>query len=353
MPGQSRQQTTPSSAVGPATTAPQVATPQAGGARALRVNEAMQEQLRASQAPGRLTWQGALGESVGGRLYDALSAQLTDDRLLGHANRAVTAATAALRAQLQGQALSDQEAAALFVAHLDTAMRQIAQNAVVQSGLFGEVRELADANPYGVALAAAAGAVAYVLSNQDLPLIEARLGLGGGHSLVGGVDPGRTMSLALEQVRVGYRYEGDGLAASLNVDRFRDGMAADGRIQYSPTPESQLALSGSHSDRGGVQRSRVDLSYMNRDLAANLGVERNVGGQGPSQTVGASISSRGGPGELNRSLSGTYRSDGSYEAAAGIGRTRENERWSVEAFGGRDAGGRENVGVRAMYRLRF
>ncbi len=350
MPSQSRQQTTTAVSTG----GPQAGAPAPAGKQALVGNEAVQEQLRVRQSPGKLTWQAALGESVGGKLYDALSEQLTDDRLLEHANGAVESALSALKGALAGNVKpTEQEAANLFVEHLDGALRKIAQDAVVNSGLSGEIRDLADANPYAVALAAAAGAVAYVLSNQDLPLIEAKLGLGGGHSLVGGVDPGRTMSLALEQVRVGYRYQGDRLAASLNVDRFQDGHAIDGRVQYNPNPDSQLALAGSHSDRAGVRRSKLDLTYMNRDLAATLGVERNVGGENPGQSIGASLSSRGGPDQLQRSLSGTWRDDGSWEAAAGIGKSDEDSSWSVEAFGGRDRNGNEEAGIRAMYKLRF
>jgi hypothetical protein len=39
--------------------------------------------------------------------------------------------------------------------------------------------------------------------------------------------------------------------------------------------------------------------------------------------------------------------------SAGVGQTRNNESWSVEAFAGRDAMGNEDRGVRAIYRLRF
>lgn len=345
--GQVRQSTTQT------TGAPEVAPSAPQSTTALQGNSAAQDRLRERQSPGKLTWQGALGESLGGKLYEALATQLTDDRLMGHANRAVESAMNALKAQLAGQPLSDQEAAALFVDHLDATLRQVANTVVVQSGLSGEIRDFADANPYAIALAALAGAAAYVLSNQDLPLLEAKLGLGGGHKLVGGVDPGRTMKLALEQVRVGYRYDGNRIAAELNYDRFQDGWGANGRVQYTANPETQMALSGSHTDRNGHQRSRLDLTYMNRDLAANLGIERNEGREGNNAAIGASLSSRGGPNELNRSLSGTWRNDGSWEAAAGIGRTRQNESWSVEAFGGRDASGNENVGIRALYKLRF
>lgn len=57
--------------------------------------------------------------------------------------------------------------------------------------------------------------------------------------------------------------------------------------------------------------------------------------------------------ELQRTLSGTWRSDGSWETAAGVGQSSKDKSWSVEAFGGRDGQGREDYGVRALFRLRF
>lgn len=315
-------------------------------------NAFLQEQLQRSGSPGRLSWQGALGDTLGGKLYDALAAQLTDEKLLGHANRAVESALAALKGKLDGQGgTNDQEAAALLLAELDKALRQIAADAVVKSGLADGVRDVVDANPYAVALAAAAGAVAYVLSNQDLPLLESKLGLGGGHALVGGIDPGRTMALAIEQVRVGYRFDGDRVAAWLSGDRFQDGWGAEGGVRYTAGPDTQASLTGSHSDRDGVTRSRVDLTYVDPTVAANAWWQQDGSQTGRSQAVGASVSTRGD--ELQRTLSGTWRSDGSWETAAGVGQSSKDKSWSVEAFGGRDGQGREDYGVRALFRLRF
>jgi hypothetical protein len=239
------------------------------------------------------------------------------------------------------------------MAEIDKALRGIAQDAVVNSGLAEGIRDFADVHPYEIALAAAAGAVAYVLSNQDLPLLEAKLGLGGGHSLVAGIDPGRTMSLALEQVRVGYRYRGDHVAAHLTADKFRDGYAVDGGVNYSPSAGTDLGLSGSHSDRDGKQRTRLDLSYHDPSLAANLGFQRDVTQGRSMDSVTAGVRNQPAPGELDRHASATWRNDGSWEAAAGVSKTDRDSSFSVEGFAGRDAAGNQDVGIRALYKLRF
>lgn len=321
--------------------------PQSAGAG----NAATLAQLR---SPGQLTWEKALGEKVGGRLYEALAAQLTDEKLVGHAHSAVDQAVAALKSAMAGQgSMTDEQAAALFVAEIDKALKQIAQDAVVKSGLSDGIRDFADANPYAIALAAAAGAVAYVLSNQDLPLLEGKLGLGGGHALVGGVDAGRTLSLALEQVRVGYRYDGDKVAARLLFDRYQDGYSAEGRVDYRVGAGTSVGVQGTHSDRAGEKKSRLDLTWTDPTMAASLGLESSVADGLSRQGVGGTVSSRGRSDELQRRLSGQWWSDGSWEAAAGVGRTEKNSSWSVEAFGGQDASGRENYGVRALFRLTF
>lgn len=351
MPAQAQQK---SPAAGTAVAAPESSSGTALEPQARFGNEFLKDRLQQRQSAGKLTWQGALGETLGGKLYDALSAQLTDEALLKHAKSAVDSALGALKGQLAGQVdATEQEAAALLLKELDKALQSIARDAVVGSGLSDGIRDVVDAHPYEIALAAAAGAVAYVLSNQDLPLLESKLGLGGGHALVGGIDPGRTMSLALEQVRVGYRYQGDKVAAHLVGDRFQDGWGAEGGIQYKPDAGTTLGLEGKHSDRDGKQKSRLDLTYVDPDVAARAWWEKSKGGDGARQAIGASAASRGGPGELQRHVSGTYRSDGSWEAAAGIGRTEKDASWSVEAFGGRDAKGNEDMGIRALYKLRF
>ena len=313
-------------------------------------NAYLQEQLKSRQSPGALTWKAALGEKLGGKLYGALSAQLTDEKLSGHAAKAVDAALAQVRKALEGQVKpSEEEAVQLFLAEIDKQVTGLATEAVTASGLSQGIRDYADVHPYEIALAAIAGAVAYVASNQDLPLLEAKLGLGGDHSLVGGIDPGRTMKLAVEQLRVGYRYQGDHVAAYLNADKFQNGYGIAGGAQYT-NGDRQMGISGSHTERDGKRTSRLDLSYQDADMQAGLGLQ---GSTGNPSSVTASIADRPQPGQLQRSLRGPYRDDGSWEAAAGIGQQKKSSGWQVEAFAGEDARGNRDSGVRALFKLSF
>ncbi|MCK6506226.1 hypothetical protein L6R53_23115 [Myxococcota bacterium] len=308
------------------------------------------------QQGGAMTWSAAMGDFLGPKLYEALAPQLTDEKLVGHAQSAVSGATGRLRSYLQANVqANEQEAANLFVTALDGELRRVAQGLVVDSGLSEGLRDWVDENPLTVATAALAGAVAYVMSNQDLPLVDTSRSLGGGHSVVAGIDPGRTLDLALEQVRVGYRYQSAGTKAELMGDYF----GADGGYQLQGTLQQQLAggalLTGSalHSERSGTTRDRLDVGYSSSALAANAYYERMRGQAGDLSTVGGRISNVAEPDQLQAYLRGEARSDGSYEAAGGLSRKVDNWGWGVEGFANRNAMGQSDQGVRAMFQMRF
>lgn len=347
MPVSSQQQgTTPA----PPTTGPS-ATPAAPVQQA-EGNDAVQQRMSAS--PGRLNWTAALGETLGGRLYDALAPQLTDDRLLGHANRLVDQALESVRGYLQGSVTpSDEDLVAAIMRELDPAMRAVARQAVVDSGLTDEIRDAVDDNPELVALAAVAGAVAYVLSNQDIPLLEQRLGLGGGHSLLVGVDPGRTLALALEQVRVGYVFNGDRLAARLTADVFQDGWSAAAEATAQLGEGESVTVSGSHTDRAGQQTSQADLRYQNPDLTAGVGWQYSQGTDRPGHSLTGSVTQRGQAGDILGRVSGNWHDDGAWNVGAGVQQQRGAMSWGAEVYGGQAIGGATDAGVRATFQLRF
>lgn len=312
-------------------------------------NSFVQDQVKKSS--GKLSWERALGESLGGKLYDALAPQLTDDKLLDHARSAVTSALSSLKGKLEGQVqANEQEAFALFMTELDRQLNGVAKQVVVQSGLSDGVRGFVDDNPYAVVLAALGGAVAYVLSNQDLPLFEKELKVSGPHSVFGGVDIGRTMDLALEQVRVGYRYTGKQVKGEVSADKYQDGWGAQGKLSYQPDATSGMSISGSHTDRSGVQTSKVDLDYFNPDLSANAWWKKQTGGDAPGQQIGASVQTQGTG--IQKRASGQWNSDGSWNVGAGLtGKIDKNGSWFSEIYGGETAGGQKDVGVRAGLRI--
>lgn len=341
---------------GPSTSTPTTTTAKASGDSAQDTvgNQAVKDELGSQVSPGRLSYQQALGGMVGNKLYDALEKELTDDKLVKHATGAVDSAMKSLEAYFKDNtAPNEHEAAARFVAALDGELKRIAEQAVRTSGAADAMLDWAGENPYLLATAAVAGAAAYILSNQDIPLIEKRVGLGGGHALLAGVDIGRTMDLALEQVRVGYRYSQGGTLGEIKGDYFKDGgWQVQGAFQQALDPGEQVRLSGLHVDRPGEQRSRMDLSYTNPNMAASAYWERMYG-ENRLDAYGGSLSTVAKPGEMNAYVRGEYRTDGSYTGAAGVSQQNKDHGWSVEGFAERNAAGQSDAGVRAMFNWRF
>ena len=312
-------------------------------------NAAVQQQL----SVGQLTWRGAMGEYLGDKLYNAISDKLNDAELISVAQKAVGSATGKLGDYLKGQVdASEQDAAAMFVKALDGEVKRIAGNAVT-GGLGDALRGFVDDNPYVIASAAVAGAAAYVMTNQDLPLIKQTLKLGGGHSLEAGIDPGRTLDLALEQVRVGYRYSNGGTQASVVGDAFvkEGGWQVKGQFSQVLDPQELVTLEGLHVDRPGENRSRLDLGYKNGPFSAGAYAER-MRGDKTVDAFGARANYQ--QDDLSAHVRGETRSDGSWEAAGGLTKEmRDNGSMTVEGYGGQNPAGKADYGVRAMFRWTF
>ena len=315
-------------------------------------NAALQEQM-SGKSPGQLTWEGALGETLGAKLYGAIADKLSDEELRGAAEKAVASAAGKLGDFLQGRAGADeQEAAAAFVRALDTEIQRIAGNAV--SGELGDIlREFVDDNPVLIASAAVAAAVAYVVSNQKIGMIDGKVKLGGGHSLVAGLDLGKTMDIAVEQVRVGYRYQAGNTKAELVGDYFTDDGAYEirGRYERQLGAQERVSLSGSHLERGDLSRSRVDVDYNSDHLGMGAWWQRDRELGAGKDTFGGHLTAQ--KDDWSAYVRGQASSDGAYQGAAGFQQTQDDKSWGVEGYSGRDAFGQKDSGVRAVFKWRF
>lgn len=332
--------------------APTVATPSSETTPAVS-NAVVQEKAGlAKLSAGQISWQDALGESLGSKLYEQVSDQLSDADLQSAASKAVDAAVDQLRGFLKDNTeASEQQAAAMFVKALDAQLQRIAKQAV--SGDVGEaIRGFVDDSPLLVTSAAVAGAIAWVLSNQDLGLIDSKIKIGGAHSVVAGVDLGKTMDIALQQVRLGYRYSGSGTKAEITADYFMD----DERFEVLGKVEHDLghgtaSLRGKHTDGPEGSNTRFDAGYGNKNLTAGMWWAKDSGLDGDRETMGANLTAK--QNDWSAHVNGQGSSDGSWEAAAGFNKNLDNKSWGVEGYANENQFGQKDAGVRATFKWKF
>jgi len=302
---------------------------------------------------GAATWSEALGATLGPKLYEILSEHLSEDELQSIAQQAVGSATQQLGAYLNGQVdPGEQGTAAEFVRILDQEIKRVAGQAA--AGDMGDIlRRFVDENPVLILSAIVAGAVAWVVSNQKIGMIDGRLQLGGGHSLLAGIDMGRTMELAAEQIRVGYRYSGGGTTAEVLGDYYAtdDSWRLTGTFEQRLGPSERMSVTGMHHELEDRSQSRLSAAYDTEHLGVSGWLQRDRDLNGGRDAAGGQL--RYQQDDWAAYVRGQASSDGAHSTAAGFERTRDDHSWGIEGFSGRDASGRDDSGVRASFRWRF
>ncbi|MFK7928856.1 MAG: hypothetical protein AB8H79_11760 [Myxococcota bacterium] len=128
----------------------------------------------------------------------------------------------------------------------------------------------------------------------------------------------------------------------------------DGKISRTLDKDAGLTLSGEQSLGPDSARSRLELGYVPDDkTSASIWAERSYdNGESVHGLGGAYKTQIGGADAYAR---GQYRSDGSWEGAAGITKGTEDDdlSWFAEGHTGRDQFGKEDHGVRAGLKWRF
>ncbi len=316
-------------------------------ARQPRGNEAAQARLGepGGSDAGLASYEGALGEFLGGELYRAVQGALGFDRVKGHAHSAVGAALGALGDRLAGVDGVKADPAAIEAL---VGLLQAQLDPVLDGWLDGDGRELqaklagwAGASPRtvaGIALLAACGAV---LANLEIPALEKRLHLGDGTDLEVEAELGRLRAAALRKVRAVLTHTSGPLIGALEVSHGEGGTtgAASVRVaEVGRTVEAKgtfdgdgLVVAGLSGEvktaQGTTVKGRVSNERDREGAVATLGVARDDGplavtgdfawdaGTGV-MTVGASALRRLESAEL--SVSGSAGSDGSRAARAGV-----------------------------------
>lgn len=300
----------------------------------------------------------ALGSLLGGELFKVVSKELSRSKLEGLAQDAVDDAFSSVSDWLVSQVgASEQAIAKQFTAALEKALAPRVKELLADSGVTDAISDYAVDSPYSMLAAALAGAATYILSNQDLPTLKRKLGLGAGHTLLAKVDLGSTLDIAIRQATASYQYKRGGTSAELSGSYAPEDQATSlqGALKHSDAGGS-YGLQGSYTHSEGSEAAALAATYSNQDLSAKL-FGRHTRQDGKSLgSVGAELRGKyGADGDASYFATGQYNSDDTWKASAGtsFGDASDGGAWNLEAFAEERANAKDNWGAKLMYQLRF
>jgi hypothetical protein len=197
-----------------------------------------------------------------------------------------------------------------------------------------------------------AGAITYVLSNQDIPMLTHSFGPSN-NQLTLGLDPGRTMNLAIERIRAKYSYKGDGNSFQIvgNVDPQESSWDVTGQFQRDLDAGGNLSLTGHQAVSPASTVSRIGLDFNQAPWSAGAQIERIRNGEGTVDALGGHL--KYSQDDFDAYMRGQVRSDNSWETSAGFEQNLNNGSWGAEGYASQGADGRQDSGARVFYRIRF
>ena len=150
----------------------------------------------------------------------------------------------------------------------------------------------------------------------------------GGGPRSSAVSTRQDLELAVERVRLGYRYKGGGTDLKVIGDYFADdSWKVTGGFSQATDFGGRASITGLHHQRGADEsRTRLGVGYTQDGLSASAFWERE-------RSIGSDVSTLGGQLSASRDDWSAYMraqasTDGSHEAAAGV-----NHRLSSDASG--------------------
>lgn len=242
----------------------------------------------AGKGAGLANYKATLGKWLGPKLYDAVSKQLTQDKLAKYADSAVKGGLKALANKLGGL---DEDADPAVVAQFAEALAKqfdgVAGGWVKGqgAGLTKALNGFVDANPKTIvtlALLAAAGAVA---ANLDVPELKKGFNITDGLDAEVAIKLGKLRGIALEKIEAKIKYQSGNIKAvwtgEFADDKFKTGLDLD----YKASEKLNLGLHGRYDEEDGASAS-LDLNYQATD---NLSFGANASVSDKESRVGVGL----------------------------------------------------------------
>lgn len=252
----------------------------------------------------KLSWREALGNFLGDALYDGLRPALTEESLKKTANDAWNGAVDKVGAWIRSQADTPDESAIAkrFSDELTKALKDKA-GSLINFNLEGVAEDIADfarKNPELVILGALAGAAAFIATNQSIPDLKQKLGLGKagkltvGAKFTGGfLDLFKSIDETVKALELAYKV--GGFQAGGDYERKEDG-------------SRQIKGDASYTLKDSYLKDGKEVSFDRFKIAGNGGVQLAPSGKVKGSQVGGSMNlNLGDQGQHQFSASGGYQ----------------------------------------------
>ncbi|MCB9675211.1 MAG: hypothetical protein H6737_08840 [Alphaproteobacteria bacterium] len=310
-------------------------------------NSAIQDELKGGNA-----YTDAFGDKAGGFLYDLVEDNASPEKIDGYAAKGLGSVGSWIGDKATDAASpEDKEAAAMFKAHITDAFKKGYGGQLAESGFGESISDWAKDSPWTVAGLGAAGAAAYVLSDQKLDDIDTKVKLGGGTSLLLGGDFGSTLHPGIDALRAGAMYKDGSQEFGLKGENRFDAPEWSLGAWYKTQGDwGKLAANADWHKQGDRNLAAAGLSFQNDKLAANLkgsydSLDGGVGalhgdlrtlGEGPRWTAGFDANTKG-----------------QWNVEGGVSHKTGDLEWFAKGFGGRGEDGKTDFGARAGLSYRF
>ena len=234
-----------------------------------------EQQQKVRDALYKANYEQALGDALGGALYDVVSDLITMDQMVRYGkdladsllDAAVKAASESSGANLNSDA--QEKISGGLESLLDPLVEQMIRSET-GTELVGKLQNSVGSNPYAVAGAGILAAAVAVLTDMDIPTLTPKLKLGGGFTADAAIDVGSLRNIALGATKVGLSYKREDVRAGIAITRSKEG-------EFGGSISGQIGNQERHI-KGSVELSEEGITAFQIGGAIGLSNQTSLSG---------------------------------------------------------------------------
>jgi hypothetical protein len=239
------------------------------------------QQTKLKEAAFVAEYESALGSFLGPKLYEAISDQITLEKMTGYGNSLVEALLKLGAGELENvnPAINDNLQSQMVEGiskELEPLVSKLMQSETGLKLIEG-LQNVVGSNPYGVACIAILAAAGAVLADADIPTLKQKFKLGKGFSTNLEANLGSLRNIAIGATKVGLNYQRDNVKAGMEVARSKEGDLS-GSISGQLGDKKKHIKGSVNIDEEGITAYQVSGLYA---LSPNTTMSGKVHGKDP------------------------------------------------------------------------